>query len=263
MFQYNNEFFELKTNAEIRGWIADRKKAYPTAAKIAAKKAEQKALDEMRRRQREQRTVNAGQEAKAAKKLARKLKREKQKERRKRKAQQNQRKAEQSHPLLETDSTAGALLEAGPLPLSTDVDAAAEKSSDVNPSSEGDLQTNAAAAIKVENDEDCIKPNSAASSSSDESSASGEDSDISSDDDSNDDDATPDEKTSKRAPKPAQQSIKPRKAPIFSAPCKYYIRDGSCRRSDCRYSHDVDRTRTLTLFQRVSTSFQRHPNFHA
>ena len=49
MFEYKNEFFALRTPAEIRGWIADRKKWYPTAARVAEKQAEQKALQEKRK----------------------------------------------------------------------------------------------------------------------------------------------------------------------------------------------------------------------
>jgi fragile X mental retardation-interacting protein 1 (NUFIP1) len=284
MFQYNNEFFVLKSNAEIRGWTADRKKAYPTAARVAAKRAEQQALDEMRKRQREQRLLDIGQvakeakearnskaakdfkeskenqEARAAKKAARKIKKERRKERLKRSVQHEQGKIEQSLPLLETESTAGAQPDTSPFHLPKNGNIAIQTSTDVKPSSEGDRPTDLVTVIKTASWKDDMKLGLMASSSTDESTQSAEDSDISSsdDDEKDDKDAAPDEESSKRASKIVPQAIKSKKAPIFSAPCKYYIRDGSCRRSDCRYSHDVDRTRSLTLFQRVSTMFQSY-----
>jgi Nuclear fragile X mental retardation-interacting protein 1 (NUFIP1) len=290
MFEYKNEFFALRTPAEIRGWIADRKKWYPTTARIAGKQAEQKALQEKRARESElNRKVLKGQEAdKIAKKLSNKKAQREKRKRRESKLQRHLRKAEKLRKRLEKDKTVEdhadtepraeskpdgngiqnikreeTLGERADTDFSTEIkakDDAVPKIANPAQSVESSPHTlSPEVSLKVKRDEDKDKKSDLSSVSVESS----DDSDDESDDSSNglsdsDDDLSEEEAPVEQSSKLANvnQIPQPKSANTkFRLPCKYFIRDGSCKRNDCRFAHEVDSGRQLTLFERVSDIF--------
>jgi hypothetical protein len=111
-------------------------------------------------------------------------------------------------------------------------------STQADPSSEGQVQLN--------RKEDVSMSESSDSSSSDDSSDS-------------DSDAAPEVQTSKSKDK--QRDTRMPKQPRGNnrtnteVPCKYFLRDGNCRRKDCRFLHNVapKPKEKMTLYDRVSS----------
>jgi Nuclear fragile X mental retardation-interacting protein 1 (NUFIP1) len=284
MAQYRNEYFSLSTPAEIRGWIADRKKWYPTQARIAEKKAlEQsrreklKAVDEERRKK--------SQEARLA---VSKAKEKEKLEREERQLQLDLRKIQRRRQLLNSAANdVDEIKGEGEPAIHIDPDAD-DGTTSPRPSSEVSktVSPDIVVKVKVEEGPDPLSMSETYAESNHGSYASsGSDSDNSMDSDKPngnslpDSDASDDEACTNRdadegvasddeAPevlpsktevktevkteqRPKIEERKPSRSPM---PCKYFIRDGHCRRGDCRFAHEIDSGsgRQLTLFERVS-----------
>jgi hypothetical protein len=76
----------------------------------------------------------------------------------------------------------------------------------------------------------------------------------------NSDDEAPEEVPIKKE-EPISQAANENTSERSKTPCKYFLRDGYCRRRDCRFLHESDKVeREPTLMERVSPiSFPYHP----
>jgi hypothetical protein len=289
MFEYRNEFFALRTPAEIRGWIADRKKWYPTAARLAEKQAEQKALQEKKARENElNRKVQKGQEAEKTKQSSNKKSRPEKRKRRETKLQRQLRKAERLRKRIGNDETVAGHADTTPRAdtkpgeigiQNNEQDESMGRHPDQDPRAEVKADDGAVAlntdtlpsiksspntlspevSMKVNNEEVPENKSDVSSVSAESSGDSGDESHVSRDGTSSDDGLSNEEAPVEQSSKIAKEVNKLPQHKIantkFRLPCKYFIRDGSCKRNDCRFAHEVDSGRQLTLFERVSHLF--------
>ena len=230
---------------EIQAWISERRKRFPTAARIAErqafqekKKAERdakrKAQQDTHRTQKKQKQDNhqklekstkAGAVEKSASPAVVSTKKREvtpldDQERQRRKMQKHLRKAEKLREMLEKTGI----------------------------KSEGDAQPPSSEGQDVK-----IAPQDPISPS--ESSESSDDDDVS-DSSPESNDELPEVESSKtvKARKSDDKTPKANKVNT-NVPCKYFLRDGHCRRKDCRFLHkvrkDVNKKGKMTLFERV------------
>lgn len=213
---YKGKTISLSSAEDLRAYLEERKKRYPTQARIEAKQAERKALHEKRKQAKFERKQKAKLPAKpepAEKSHATPppSKTQDEVERQKKKLEKHLRKAEKLRALLEKSETDSA-----------------QKSTDApRPAAEPSSEGGATVAQDAANSTD-------SSDSSDSSSDSGDSGSESSGDDSDGakDGAVVEQPEASRPGPPAKQ----RKVNT-NVPCKYFIRDGQCLRKDCRFMH--------------------------
>jgi len=248
----------LNSSVEIKAWIEERKKRFPTQARVAEKAALKEKQQEAKRlknlaRQQEQ---EQRQQQNSVKSGDKKRKHDRQasapdgpnktpedeQQRQRRKLEKTLRKAEKLR---------AKLLEVGTEKLRVSLfNPEVEKSESVDAKDSNVSQPAEAGVQAKENPDAEIKPVTKAedvsmSSDSEESSSSSEDS-------SNSDlDADGDKAPEAQSTKKPQQKVKAGKS-FTNIPCKYFIRDGSCRRKDCRFLHHIPKQKgKSTLYGRV------------
>jgi hypothetical protein len=234
---YKGKTITLSTPEDFRAWIEERKKRYPTQARIEAKQAERKALQEKRKQAKFERKHKAKAQAKPAETAEKShatpppAKAQDDVERQKKKLEKHLRKAQKLRALLEKS-------ESDPAQESAD----APQPSAAEPSSEGAATGGAQDAANSTDSAD-------SSDSSDSSSDSGDSGSESSSDDS--DDAKDGAAAKKPETSRAKKVAKPRKVNT-NVPCKYFIRDGQCLRKDCRFMHQApEGEKRKSLFELV------------
>jgi hypothetical protein len=233
MIEFRGRTVSVTTTAEIQAWITDRKKRFPTAARVAEKKTQQetrKREADEKRKQRMEDQHKLQMQKKGDKKAIKKVKKDKIKkepkikdeehkpadslltkeERQRKKLEKHLRKAEKLRSMLE----------------------------------QSDIKDDAPSGDKPVPEDS--ESSSLSDSSSDDSSSSGSD-------------AAPDVEPSKGRSKPVKILAADRKASkdgrsnFTDMPCKYFIRDGHCRRKHCRFLHSIPKkAEKKTLFERVS-----------
>jgi len=226
-------------------------KLYPTQARIAAKQAEKKAIQEKReqtraeRRKKDKKAVKAESSVKQPEKAPTKptaITAQSSQERRRLKLEKHLRKAEKLRALL---SKAEADSNAQP------------KTSPDDRTADGEVTSVAAATDPGESAAlvDSVKDSPSSITNSSASSESSIDSDSSSSDSSSDDEAgsSPEVVSSKKRldSKPRiSQTVKTR----TNIPCKWFARDGHCRRKDCKFLHVAEENRSSrqSLFSKLA-----------
>lgn len=221
--------------AEVKAWIADRKKNFPTRARIAQKKAAQEAAMS---RQHDHSRLRIQQDSESKSKPVESISRE---EKQRLKMEKHLEKANRLRLKLAKTTT----LATSATPHSSD-DRTADLTLKID---EGD----AALSEGTIQDGNALLPGAAAAiSDASSSSDSSSDSDDAKGESSGDE--PPEALSIKKPVKQEQPPVAmPKKTPPSKVLCKYFLRDGNCRRRDCRFSHKIEQVdRKLTLFEKVS-----------
>jgi hypothetical protein len=243
---FRGKTISLSTAEDLRVWIEERKKRYPTQAKVKARLAElaeRKALQEKRKQAKLERKQTAKSQAKPAtpepaEQSPLPTKSQDANERREKKLEKHLRKAKKLRALLDQSKGAGQ----------SDADqesAHAPKTSAAEPTSEG--TATGAGAQDTANATDSAD----SSDSSDSTSDSGDSASESSGDDLHD---AKDGSTAKKSEDPRSNKItKQQKRVNTDVPCKYFIRDAQCLRKGCRFLHQApEGEQRKSLFEQVS-----------
>jgi hypothetical protein len=234
----------VSTPAEIQSFIAERKKRYPTLARVAEKRA----LQEKRRQEAEERRKKSVERRQQESKKNRKknkrdkpasgpgtnvnpsadsngavvkvLSKEEEQEKQRRRLAKHLRKVEKLQSLLaQSQASGGDEAEAG---------------------AEADDAPAGSKLPLLEEDDGPSSPDSSSSTESD----SGQDSD-----------AAPDVEPSKGRTKPIRVQTGPKQEgrANTNVPCKYFVRDGHCLRKQCRFLHKMPEKSSdkMTLLDRV------------
>lgn len=227
--EFRGRTVSVSTAAEIRNWIAERKKKFPTASRIAEKKAQREVRQreaEEKRKQRNEEQSKAQLQKKNDQKVSKKAK--------KNKGKKDVKVKEDDGPVLSKEEQQRKKLERH-LRKAEKLRSMLEQS---------DIKDGSPSGTKPEVEDDALSSES----------------DSSSDSSSSDSDAAPDVEPTRGRGKPVHVPAGDRKGANDGAtksftnmPCKYFMRDGHCRRKHCRFLHSLPATNEKkTLFERVS-----------
>ncbi|OJJ46277.1 hypothetical protein ASPZODRAFT_43282, partial [Penicilliopsis zonata CBS 506.65] len=276
-FTYKGRTSTLQSPSDIAAWIEERKKRFPTQAKIEerknalaeAKKAREEALRQKDQRKQEARaqqerekqsrqaqqktdTTNPADVAEKAKRRAEKLRRKlMREEQRLAKAEADAERARQKVEALQKESTEGpdgaAQDETGEHGQTTDDTPTVPAAENIvgTPVVEDQLREEPVAGPSIPLPSlavtEEIIPSLASSDTSDNgdwTSSSGSDLSSSSESEDSEEDAAPEEASSRR--QQPERVPPPQRGEIKKRPCRHFARNGRCTRGDnCRFSHEM------------------------